>query len=577
MGCACLDCLEGNTATALSACKVYTFTDTNGSCLREDLILGNENLREENPYHAKIYPRPPYRTHSKLFAEFPLVQSLWAAQRINRRRMNDARDPFISRLPTELASHIFTYFLPVDVDNSYSVSNPTGRQSSPPITPLRLGAVCQTWREIAWATPALWSSISIDMYATRESTAELVRDWLGRSGQLPLYIRLYAGFEQGALEYYPAPLHSDAPIQKLFDAVNSFSQRWTYVDLELPTSYMRHVQCSSVDSARPASVKTLQINVLSSEVLEAPLDGDKKIDLHGILSPTTLVIRGLHLPQIGIEWDNLTHVEAFDLSVSECMDLLQQAPAMTHFVLTRLNGTLHTPGLTTDLCHQELRSITFKAVHQYATVALNALFDQTSFPGLTHIAFEQVAVFVDPHASIQPILSHFSRSGTRLLDLEMKISTLPIDYQKITAMLHAVPTLEKLTVEFGRYETTPCLDPLLSVFASPGSNGKMIIPRLKSLIINKTCFSWERLGHIVFPDPAFVVSAASVDTETGVPEAGRRNVSFLRIVLPWTSTSFFDAKAIQAVASLKSSGLQIQISDECGRDLVDSLLILGSR
>jgi hypothetical protein len=69
--------------------------------------------------------------------------------------LNAIHDPFIHKLPPEIGSHIFRLYLPkLDC-----------RESSPQVIqmglagPLRLGAVCHKWRQLAWATPDLWETI----------------------------------------------------------------------------------------------------------------------------------------------------------------------------------------------------------------------------------------------------------------------------------------------------------------------------------------------------------------------------------------------------------------------------------
>lgn len=54
-----------------------------------------------------------------------------------------------------------------------------------------LGAVCRTWRNIAWTTPSLWTSLVFwVVYDTTEPQVQLAIEWLNRSGNLPLSIVL---------------------------------------------------------------------------------------------------------------------------------------------------------------------------------------------------------------------------------------------------------------------------------------------------------------------------------------------------------------------------------------------------
>src|SRR5258708_4803368 len=62
--------------------------------------------------------------------------------------------------------------------------------------PLKLGSVCRKWRQLAWATPDLWTTLHIGikpsmMHSTAESLPGLLREWLTRSGALPLTIYFF--------------------------------------------------------------------------------------------------------------------------------------------------------------------------------------------------------------------------------------------------------------------------------------------------------------------------------------------------------------------------------------------------
>ena len=96
--------------------------------------------------------------------------------------MNENHDPLIHKFPPEIASHIFIHYSPPSTFfNELDTNNP-----------LFLGAVCQKWRQLAWATPELWTSLSIIPNAKYNFIEHppLVKQWLERSASLPLTIRL---------------------------------------------------------------------------------------------------------------------------------------------------------------------------------------------------------------------------------------------------------------------------------------------------------------------------------------------------------------------------------------------------
>ena len=89
----------------------------------------------------------------------------------------------IQKIPPEFLSNIFQFFISSDSDCERN-----------PNSSLILGAICGRWRAIAWSTPCLWSSISINFdIGSLGDKLRLAREWLSRSGQLPLSISITAG------------------------------------------------------------------------------------------------------------------------------------------------------------------------------------------------------------------------------------------------------------------------------------------------------------------------------------------------------------------------------------------------
>ena len=105
-----------------------------------------------------------------------------------KRKINQLHSLVIRQLAPDVMSTIFEFCLPDFTDNKRS---PYTENLS---TPLSLGAICSHWREIAWSTPSLWSSLVIRVPSNLDShmTTGIAQEWLGRSGQLPLSIRIFS-------------------------------------------------------------------------------------------------------------------------------------------------------------------------------------------------------------------------------------------------------------------------------------------------------------------------------------------------------------------------------------------------
>lgn len=111
------------------------------------------------------------------------IQELQERRRELRTRMNVNHDPFILKLPPEVASHIF--LLSMGARDAYKVSG----NGLP--TPFLLGAVCRGWRQLARSTPRLWSTLDFNLTDSMDALPHLVADWLERSGGLPLTLKVY--------------------------------------------------------------------------------------------------------------------------------------------------------------------------------------------------------------------------------------------------------------------------------------------------------------------------------------------------------------------------------------------------
>jgi hypothetical protein len=103
--------------------------------------------------------------------------------------------------------------------------------------PILLGHICQRWRKLVYANPQLWTRIHVDVPSQRDECdhwlARLngMKEWLDRSGNLPLHISL------SAENMAPDEDDSDEAFINLTVFVNTlktYSVRWKSLDLLMP-------------------------------------------------------------------------------------------------------------------------------------------------------------------------------------------------------------------------------------------------------------------------------------------------------------------------------------------------------
>ena len=80
-----------------------------------------------------------------------------------RTTINAFHDPFTHKFPPEIASHILQLSLPILNDGEHEREAVNERWSAEWATPLTLGSVGRQWRQLAWATPDLWTTLYLKL------------------------------------------------------------------------------------------------------------------------------------------------------------------------------------------------------------------------------------------------------------------------------------------------------------------------------------------------------------------------------------------------------------------------------
>ncbi|KAJ6602878.1 hypothetical protein DFH09DRAFT_1270677 [Mycena vulgaris] len=96
-------------------------------------------------------------------------------------------------------------------------------------TPLFLGHLCRTWREIALATPALWTDIALHLedVAAREPQLCFLKTVLSRSGDCPLYVHIRCDVRAS---------RGHTSVREFIDAIAPHFRRCKTLTLVLPFS-----------------------------------------------------------------------------------------------------------------------------------------------------------------------------------------------------------------------------------------------------------------------------------------------------------------------------------------------------
>lgn len=126
-----------------------------------------------------------------------------------KRELNDRFCPIL-QLPPDISTEIF------------SERHPEGIWENIWYSPFTLGQVCGNWRTIAKSSPEIWCTISFEIKTTK---LELCQEWLVRSGNHPLAIRLIV--HPGGFPYDPATI-------QIMETLTRTSERWRKIGFILP-------------------------------------------------------------------------------------------------------------------------------------------------------------------------------------------------------------------------------------------------------------------------------------------------------------------------------------------------------
>ncbi|KAF8879884.1 hypothetical protein CPB84DRAFT_1751542 [Gymnopilus junonius] len=234
-------------------------------------------------------------------------------------QINHIHDPIFHRLPPEITSDIFQLCVPeISFDTeSFNESNDDDIWNG--IT-LRLGltAVCREWRRLAFSTPHLWTFVPVHFHKEHmQRNAEVIQEWLGRSGQMPLSIRAYANER-----WTPS-----TEAVNLIDSINRESRRWEMLDLRMPYKFTS-LFVGDPEESGLSPLRSLRLEVNAMEY-ELPLGFQRR---NVTSRPVNVLLTWVRLKSVEIQWDSITWVEVEGgIYMDECLELLKNSPKLKHY------------------------------------------------------------------------------------------------------------------------------------------------------------------------------------------------------------------------------------------------------
>ncbi|KIM45534.1 hypothetical protein M413DRAFT_343054 [Hebeloma cylindrosporum] len=402
--------------------------------------------------------------------------------------INTSHDPFTHKLPPEIASHILCLCLPL-LDNGKDYRKAVHGLWSIQrewAAPLKLGSVCRKWRQLAWATPGLWTTLYIRIKpsmppSTAELLLDLIREWLGRSGVLPLTVYFF----HREISISADPEDFDCI---LIDTLNTHSGRWRNLYLKATAEIVSRFKFSG--STEPKQLVGLELTntIAPWGIPESMMESE--------LNLTHLKLEGFPLTSISIRWDNITHATLSNVSNDESLDFLRRSACLEY-----LCACAYGPFKITQkpILHPRLRSLDLD------TGYLEDVLDAT-----TLLSLEEWTASKDQCLPVEELFSFLKRSGCALKVLDIDIG--PQCIPDLITMLQALPSLERLYLR--QYElmftiiedTLSIIEDILShIFHSVSGSGSplesSLLPNLRYIgcwtdLSTPPIFPWTRIPQL---------------------------------------------------------------------------------
>ncbi|KAJ7156506.1 hypothetical protein C8R43DRAFT_1065415 [Mycena crocata] len=279
-------------------------------------------------------------------------------------------------LPNEIVSEIFLHFLPPYPD----CPSPTGRFS-----PTLLTQICRKWRQIALATPALWSAIpSPPLEAIcDEKYVHLLESWLARSGLCPVSINI--GDEPEDLQ------------EGVLQALIPHRLRWEYLELGIYGTLIHRLEGPTPLLRR--------LNLWLEGSPASPVAFTEALLLR------TASLNDYAAANVVLPWAQLTSLTLKVIYPSECTPVLLQTCGLVHCELFLL--TDHPGVIQPDVSLPCLESLIL--VDEDSTGVTEYL-GTFIVPALRKLRVPELFIGTDP---ISSLASFISKSGCKLEEVRI--------------------------------------------------------------------------------------------------------------------------------------------------------------
>ncbi len=473
-------------------------------------------------------------------------------------------DSPIARLSPEVILEIFRWAVVLDCEKlamgfgrllaGRSLTKDASIPDPPKSAPFNISCVSRTWREIAFANSSLWSTVIVDERPSNNISREVA--WLGRSGQLPLSIRLQRDTEINLVSSFKSlipHIFSKGIRERLRDVrIRSY----TYMDF--PDMTFKDAPFLEELSIRLPFVSFENQAAVTVDISKSPRLRSLHLDGYFIakFSPTN---RFTPLTELDLQYDCRLGSESACPHAQDILDLLPSAPNLQALRVMLSDKTL--PSNSRSDFHLPNLRIFGIAITDGSAEATQSFMDCITFPSLETFETRILRWFsvLRWTPCFENTLALFERSKAPITKFRLEADMSGID-DGLSDWLQLMPQLKSLTLGDGIIANE-----LWTSFARVDPGGKLLCPHLEDINLHDCKFISDMSEIVLFDDYSDPFDMAdksdSIPLLISLVATRCRSPSWTLKEMSFTHTSAQSFLASPIIENCMAQGLKVHCHD----------------